>query len=104
METDIKKLLDEQKKEIIHEVTQQVTRDVTKEVTNAVVQQVGVLLEGVNDNIKLIAEQHTSTQERLDSIDVRLTHIEDELTQKVDYNEFDKLEKRVGILEEKSVS
>ena len=101
MEQDIKKLLDEQKKEVVEEVTQ----------------KMGVFIEGVNENIKLIAEQHTSLQghivsmqenmvsiqEHVVSIDVRLTHIEDNLRRKVDYEEFEKLEKRVGMLEQKFV-
>jgi DNA repair ATPase RecN len=82
--------------------------------------EVATLLESLNDGIQLISEQHGGVIKRLDNIDGRLegidgrldkidgrldrieedvVEIKHELKKKVDYDEFEKLEKRVIKLE-----
>lgn len=70
--------------------------------------EVMTLQEELNKGIKVIDEQHLGIVKRLTSIDDRLEKIEDtldlmkfSLRQKVDYREFEALEKRVIHLEKK---
>ena len=93
METDIKQLLTEQEGRIKGHID--------------------VLVEDFNAKVELISEQHTSMMNKIESLDtkveslnmqmietnIRLGHIEDQLRRKVDYEEFEKLEKRVALLE-----
>lgn len=90
MDNDIKQLLEEQRKAFGEDMRG----------------YVGVLLEDVNAKVSLIAEQHTSIMSKIEAVNkqmvetnVRLGHIEDNLRRKVDYEEFEKLEKRVALLE-----
>ena len=97
MSVEIKQLLEEQRKALSEDVKG----------------YIGTLMEDVNSKIGLIAEQHTSTASKIDTLDakvetintqmietnIRLGHIEDNLRRKVDYEDFEKLEKRVAVLE-----
>lgn len=65
-----------------------------------------VVLESLNDNIAIIAEQHLGINNRLDGIEANLdtmkndiSDIKYDLRQKVSYDEFEKMEKRVLKLE-----
>jgi hypothetical protein len=94
---EIKKLLDEQRKTLSEDMKG----------------YMGTFVESVNSKIELIAEQHLSMANKIDSLDskveslniqmievnIRLGHIEDQLRRKVDYEDFEKLEKRVALLE-----
>lgn len=67
---------------------------------------IGVLVENFDSKIELIAEQHNSMMNKIETLNVqmvetnvRLGHIEDGLRRKVDYEDFEKLEKRVALLE-----
>ncbi|PIU09154.1 MAG: hypothetical protein COZ85_02250 [Candidatus Moranbacteria bacterium CG_4_8_14_3_um_filter_34_16] len=64
------------------------------------------MLEQLNDGIRIIGEQHGETTSRLDGIDSRLeimqddiTEIKHKLSEKVDRDEFNKLENRVVKME-----
>src|SRR3989338_7059122 len=104
METDIKQLLEEQRKNFAEDVKG----------------YIGVLVENFKKKIELIAEQHKSIMEvlkehtrqineikeqimqmnvKMTEINVRLGHVEDSLHRKIDYEDFEKLEKRVALLE-----
>lgn len=75
--------------------------------------EVLTMLESINDSIAVIAEQHLGISGRLDGIDGRLDNmqadldivksdvsdIKYDLRQKVSYDEFEKMEKRVLKLE-----
>ncbi|MFA6184155.1 MAG: hypothetical protein WC682_03555 [Parcubacteria group bacterium] len=75
--------------------------------------EVLIMLESIDDNVAVIAEQHLSINNRLDSIDNRLDNMQSDLDivksdvsdikydlrQKVSYDEFEKMEKRVLKLE-----
>lgn len=101
MEQDIKKLLKEQSEEIKKELGEEFRR------------HVGILVEDFNDKVKLVSEQHISIMKVLENhtreiekmkdeligVNIRLDRIDDKLTRKVDYEEFQKLEKRVAVLE-----
>jgi len=74
---------------------------------------IGTLVEDFDKKIELIAEQHRSIMEVLKEhtrqinemrdqivqMNIRLGHIEDQLRRKIDYEDFEKLEKRVALLE-----
>src|SRR3989344_2590991 len=111
METDIKQLLEEQRKNFAEDVKG----------------YIGVLVEDFDKKIELIAEQHKSIMEvlkehtrqineikeqimqmniqintinkQLIEVNVRLGHVEDNLRRKIDFEDFEKLEKRVALLE-----
>lgn len=60
------------------------------------------MLEQLNDGIQLLAEQHTEVVSRLDSLENKtdrlqedVTEIKYKLSEKVDREEFEKLEKRM---------
>jgi len=64
------------------------------------------MLEQIDDGIKIIGEQHKDVVKRLDGIDVRLegmqedvTEIKHKLSEKVDREEFNRMEKRMIKLE-----
>ena len=104
METDIKQLLEEQRKIFSEDMRG----------------YIGVLVEDFDSKIELIAEQHKSIMEvlrehtrqiteikeqimqmnvKISEINIRLGHVEDNLRRKIDYEDFEKLEKRVALLE-----
>ena len=74
---------------------------------------IGVLSEDFDTKIQLVAEQHGSIMEILKrstqdievikeniiAINIRLGHIGDQLQRKVDYKDFEQLEKRLAVLE-----
>lgn len=101
---DVKKLLEEQRKIFSEDMKG----------------HIGVLVEDFDSKIKLIAEQHKSIMEvlrehtrqiseikeqimqmnaKMSEINVQLGHVEDNLRRKIDYEDFEKLEKRVALLE-----
>lgn len=102
--TDIKKLLEEQSEKIEKRV------DGFKEEIKG---YIGVLIEDFDKKIELIAEQHKSIMEvlrehtrqigeikvQIMQMNIRLGHIEDQFRRKIDYEDFEKLEKRVALLE-----
>ncbi|MEF3692400.1 MAG: hypothetical protein V3574_05090 [Candidatus Moraniibacteriota bacterium] len=68
--------------------------------------EVMIMLESISDNVALIAEQHGEIVNRLDGIDNRLDKMQEDISdikydlkQKVSYEEFEKMEKRVSKLE-----
>lgn len=111
MGADIKQILEEQRKTFAEDVKG----------------YIGVLVEDFDKKIELIAEQHKSIMEvlkehtrqigemkdqiiqmnvRISAMDkqltetnIRLGHIEDQLQRKINYEDFEKLEKRVALLE-----
>ena len=104
METDTKKLLEDQENRIGARI-----QTFTEEIKG----YIGVLVEDFDKKIELIAEQHKSIMEvlrehtrqieeiktQIMEMNIRLGHIEDQLRRKVDYEDFEKLEKRVALLE-----
>ena len=74
---------------------------------------IGVLSEDFDAKIQLVAEQYGSIMEVLEkstrdieaikeniiTTNIRLSHIEDQLRRKVDYEDFERLEKRLSVLE-----
>lgn len=104
METDVKQLLEEQRKTFAEDVKG----------------YIGVLVEDFDSKIKLISEQYKSVMEvlkehirqieemktqimeinvRLTEMNIRLGHVEDNLRRKIDFEDFERLEKRVALLE-----
>lgn len=79
------------------------------------IRHLGVIIENVNDGVKLIAEQHGDIKKTLDShtdmigkLAVDLTIVKEDiafikgtLKKKVDYEEFAVLERRVALLEKR---
>ena len=68
--------------------------------------EVLTMLESINDNVAVIAEQYIGVNNRLDNIEANLdimkndiSDIKYDLRQKVSYDEFEKMEKRVIKLE-----
>jgi len=111
MENDIKKLLEGHQGKIEERIY-----DFKEEIKG----HIGVLVEDSDKKIAVIAEQHLSImkilgqhtedigtiteeigtiKEEIVGMNIKLGHIEDQLRRKVDYEEFEKLEKQVVILE-----
>ena len=104
METDIKQLLEEQ---------QAKTEKRIGEFKDEIKSYIGVLVEDFDAKVGLISEQHGSIMKVLENhtrqidemkehmveTNIRLGHIEDQLRKKVNYEDFEKLEKRVALLE-----
>ena len=106
VDVDIKKLLEEQ---------QIKTEKRIGEFKDEIKGYIGVLVEDFDKKIELIAEQHKSIMEvlrehtrqiedmktQIMEMNIRLGHIEEQLRRKIDYEDFEKLEKRVALLEAK---
>ncbi len=61
--------------------------------------EVMLMLEGMNDGIKVVSEQYGDVVRRLDQIQDDITDIKHDLKRKVSYDEFAKLENRTIKLE-----
>lgn len=53
------------------------------------------ILENMSDGIQLVSEQHGEVVKRLDKLQDDVTEIKHKLSQKVDLEDFQKLEKRL---------
>jgi hypothetical protein len=62
----------------------------------------GIMKEDIQSNIQLIAEQYQNIKDDLSIIKTDVHYVKSALKKKVDYDEFESLEKRVLLLESRA--